>query len=281
MNFKNTFLIIISITLSYSTQQISEKIILDQDTLKFAQAPLQTAKLYEGKLNNLIPGSSALWRGYIGTWEIKNDSLFIIDFIGYADNDTLDYFTFFETRESEIFADWYSGSLEVFKEECEGVQIYFNGLFKKKIVIENGIVSPFESLPIRKIGQPTFDVVFCDNFEDLPDTLSACGKVTAVSPLLIQCGVLCGSGTVKIELELVPNNYPFDKLYLVIPCGPLSESEYLNNSYQVEATKLISDDQKSNCYLSGISNSIDSSGIPFYWLDKGDILEIQEPNSCQ
>jgi len=32
----------------------------------------------------LVSGSTSCWRGYVGTWEIENDKLFLIDFKGHT-----------------------------------------------------------------------------------------------------------------------------------------------------------------------------------------------------
>ena len=45
--------------------------------------------------------TSACWRGYVGTWEIKNDRLYLIGISGK-----------YNLRENTpIFANWYSGTL--------------------------------------------------------------------------------------------------------------------------------------------------------------------------
>jgi hypothetical protein len=50
-----------------------------------------------------IIGSTACWRGYIGTWEIQNEKLYLIDIAG----------CYQMTDSNPIFADWVSGLIRV------------------------------------------------------------------------------------------------------------------------------------------------------------------------
>ena len=53
--------------------------------------------------NNSVISSTACWRGYIGTWEIQNDRLYLIDIVG----------CYQMTDNNPIFADWVSGLMRV------------------------------------------------------------------------------------------------------------------------------------------------------------------------
>ncbi len=77
--------------------------------------------------------STACWRRYIGTWEIKDDRLFLVDIIGI----------FKKTQKELIFADWYSGTLKILKGELlKYIHMEFYSIYEEEIhiVIEKGFV---------------------------------------------------------------------------------------------------------------------------------------------
>lgn len=83
------------------------------------------------KINPVI-GSTACWRGYIGTWEIQNDQLYLVDIAGcYQMIDS-----------NPIFADWVSGLIRVPQgklvySERSGAKIYEQEIYLR---IEQGKV---------------------------------------------------------------------------------------------------------------------------------------------
>jgi len=56
--------------------------------------------------------STALWRGYVGLWEVLDGSLFLIGLVD-CENDPIDPATVFGELRLPILADWYSGRLEI------------------------------------------------------------------------------------------------------------------------------------------------------------------------
>ena len=57
---------------------------------------------------------TALWRGYIGTWEIRDGRLYLIGLSGSLKNGTnVDMAIFFPDYPDRVFAHWYSGKLRV------------------------------------------------------------------------------------------------------------------------------------------------------------------------
>jgi len=98
--------------------------------------------------------SNDCWKGYAGTWEIKNGKLFLISFFGQLDipddySDIVDI-SFLFPKQREVFAYWVTGELRIpqgsiIKESKKGwSSIYESDLLIK---IDNGIV----------IGQRTVD----------------------------------------------------------------------------------------------------------------------------
>lgn len=93
------------------TAQVDENLIFDGNKTSIAfHPPLPSShpgiiKVDNRNSKNVAPiiGSTACCRGYIGTWEIRNDQLYLIDIVGcyqMIDN-------------NPIFADWVSGLMRV------------------------------------------------------------------------------------------------------------------------------------------------------------------------
>lgn len=96
------------------TAQADEILIFDgKETLISSWPPLprqhpgiiQRKEEIDQNIQNLAPiiGSTACWRGYIGTWKIQDEQLYLINLVGcYEMVDT-----------HPIFADWVSGLIRV------------------------------------------------------------------------------------------------------------------------------------------------------------------------
>ena len=57
---------------------------------------------------------TALWRGYLCTWQIKDRKLWLIDLQGILENDeVVSMETFFPGHDGAVLADWYTGCLRV------------------------------------------------------------------------------------------------------------------------------------------------------------------------
>lgn len=58
--------------------------------------------------------SSALWRGYVGTWEIRDDRLYLIKLTGHLKSgDSVTLATLFPDFPERVFAHWSSRTLRV------------------------------------------------------------------------------------------------------------------------------------------------------------------------
>ena len=57
--------------------------------------------------------STALVRGYIGTWKIKNKKLYLVALIGFIENNEKVDFKYLFPNKTEVFADWFSGDIRI------------------------------------------------------------------------------------------------------------------------------------------------------------------------
>lgn len=100
------------------TAQAMEKIFINGREHSMASEPLVSYfKMLKKKPIFIFP-SSACWRGYYGTWEIKDDKLYLIAFEGYTSNlSERKYWEvgmdFIFPNQKIVFAEWFSGEIRV------------------------------------------------------------------------------------------------------------------------------------------------------------------------
>jgi hypothetical protein len=97
------------------TAQIPDFLIYKGDTLSIYANPLESYFDSISRPDSIFDQygyhSTACWRGYIGYWELKNDSLFLIEIHG--DSVKIDLSLIFKDRKTDnkIFADWVDYSI--------------------------------------------------------------------------------------------------------------------------------------------------------------------------
>ena len=123
------------------TAQEHEKLIYEGEESSMAFCPplpendprIKELDEYEIEEDHSSFFTSACWRNYIGTWEIKEGRFYLVDIIG----------RYKIVRESPIFADWFSGVIRI----PRGKMLYyvhmgFGSVYEKElhVKIENGLV---------------------------------------------------------------------------------------------------------------------------------------------
>ena len=113
---------IITVLNGFSTEQIPDLLIIDNDTIYLKSFPLEKLEFKNPpfKYGEYPFSSTACWRGYQAVWTIENDSLFLIAFIRDDSTKTrLDIEKYFrennyeyKKKDGKILADWYSANLE-------------------------------------------------------------------------------------------------------------------------------------------------------------------------
>lgn len=94
----------------YATAQAPDYLIYKGDTLAIYSNPLDSLFAKEGRPDRVFDKygykSTACWRGYIGYWELRNDSLFLVEVRGASTN--IDLSLIFKDRKTDhgVFADW-------------------------------------------------------------------------------------------------------------------------------------------------------------------------------
>tara|TARA_B110000211_G_scaffold66001_1_gene76079 strand:+ start:191 stop:721 length:531 start_codon:yes stop_codon:yes gene_type:complete len=115
------FLFVILIVFSNSsiaTQQIKETFIVAGVSNSIDSNPLETLFTYE-EIHLMLDSKgwcSANWRGYKGTWELKNGELFLNSFVKGACSDNpplIDPVLFFGEKKYPVKAKWFNAKIEV------------------------------------------------------------------------------------------------------------------------------------------------------------------------
>ena len=96
------------------TAQIPERLTYQGKKMAMCTEPLSGYLTISGVKPGFRANCSALWRGYIGTWEVKNGLLYLIGLEGTLhDGRRASLSTVFPRYPSRVIADWYSGTLRI------------------------------------------------------------------------------------------------------------------------------------------------------------------------
>ncbi len=120
------------------TAQIAETLILDGRKFAMCSEPLEYFFRFGGARPDFAERSTALWRGYIGIWEIIDDRLYLIDLRGTLRNGgDASLQTVFPDYPVRVFAHWYSGTLRIPQGQMlEYVHAGYGSIYERDLMIE-------------------------------------------------------------------------------------------------------------------------------------------------
>ena len=103
---------------AWSTAQIPEKILYEGESGSLLTNPLES---YFGKDNprpEFAAPHTACWRGYIGSWEIREDTLYLVDITAWMKDGSgrsvpVEFETLFPGKTKPMKADWFTGTLRI------------------------------------------------------------------------------------------------------------------------------------------------------------------------
>lgn len=96
------------------TAQIPETLHYENKKVALCTEPLNDYFAMGGSYPGFEMSCTALWRGYVGEWEIINDRLYLIGLNGtLEDGSTVTLATLFPAFPDRVFAHWYSGTLRI------------------------------------------------------------------------------------------------------------------------------------------------------------------------
>jgi hypothetical protein len=107
-------------------------------------------------------------------------------------------------------------------------------------------------------------LIFASKDDNLPEEINVRGTITEITFPSAYCGWVRNAGTLKIKLTEQIADYPHQFVYVAAACflDLKGEEKYLGQEVCFTA-KLMRDCRRCP---EVVSNTIDSGGLPFYWL---------------
>lgn len=126
------------------TAQIGERLIYDGREVSMCSQPLDGYFALGGRSPEFESNCTALWRGYVGTWEIVGDRLYIVSLSGtLKDGTDATLETVFPGYPDRVFAHWYTGTLRIPEgKRLEYVHMGYASTYERDrlLKIEKGVV---------------------------------------------------------------------------------------------------------------------------------------------
>ena len=126
------------------TAQFAEVLIYEGEHLSMCSNPLEEYFSRGGMRPEFRSTSTALWRGYVGTWKIIDGRFYLIKLDGeLEDGRDVDLSTVFPEFPTRVFAHWYSGTIRIPQgERIKYVHMGYGSTYEKDLLIdiENGVV---------------------------------------------------------------------------------------------------------------------------------------------
>jgi len=95
------------------TVQTRERLIYKGKLYEVTTLPLEQYLSALPVKPKFYPPSTACWRGYIGTWQIKPDGLYLVDLVYYNESGSIAGTDYFFPGEKEVIARWFSGEIRI------------------------------------------------------------------------------------------------------------------------------------------------------------------------
>ena len=131
------------------TAQVPEVLLYDNQTLSMCTVPLLDYFYLTKNEPKFRVNCTALWRGYIGTWEIVEDRLYLIaiDDAHFEDGKKVTLETLFPGFTNRVFAHWYTGKIRAPKGELINyVHGGFDSTYEQDLIfqIKKGLIIKVE-----------------------------------------------------------------------------------------------------------------------------------------
>ncbi len=197
----------------FSCEQVTDKLIIDRDTVYLKTFPLEELKLekrpftYYGKYD--YP-HSACWRGYCATWKIIEGKLALIEVVKVdSTKEQLDIINYLNNNsyssklvDGYVYADWYTKDLKLYYSNINQWRYEGVCLDKQNTSVEDKKETQIKFLKGVLLEQ---NIRRMDSYH-IGDTLSL--KLTIFPPGLVKNKYL------KIDGEIIENNGQLVKLNL-------------------------------------------------------------------
>lgn len=126
------------------TAQSPERIIYKGKKLFMCTEPLEEYFSKGGLRPSLRRSSTALWRRYVGSWELVDDRLYLTDLDGWLEDGTkVTTAMIFPAFPEKVFAQWYSGQIRIPQGELlRYVHMGYGSTYERDLLLEvrDGVV---------------------------------------------------------------------------------------------------------------------------------------------
>lgn len=126
------------------TAQLEEILHYNGEYLSMCTEPLSAYFAMGGIDPGFEPSSTALWRGYVGSWDIVNDRLYLVGICGtLKGGGEASVSTMFPDFPDRVFAHWYSGTIRIPNgNKLESVHMGYEGINEQDLLLDmkRGIV---------------------------------------------------------------------------------------------------------------------------------------------
>ncbi len=127
------------------TAQFGEGLIYHGSKVTMCTEPLGDYFAFGGERPDFATNCTALWRGYVGTWEVIDDRLYLVSLSGtLRDGTKATLATIFPDYPERAFAHWYSGTLRIPEgKQIEYVHMGYGSTFERDILlkIDKGLIT--------------------------------------------------------------------------------------------------------------------------------------------
>ena len=127
------------------TAQFSERLHYSGEDLPMCTNPLSDYFAMGGVNPGFESNCTALWRGYVGSWEIVDDRLYLIGISGTLEGGVeASLTTMFPDFPDRVFAHWYSGTIRIPQgKQLEYVHMGYGSTYERDVLLDlqRGIVT--------------------------------------------------------------------------------------------------------------------------------------------
>lgn len=120
------------------TAQIAETLHYQGEDLPMCTNPLGAYFAMGGFNPPFESNCTALWRGYVGRWEIVDGRLYLVELSGTLEDGTeASVATIFPDFPDRVFAHWYSGTIRIPQgKQLEYVHMGYGSTFERDLLLE-------------------------------------------------------------------------------------------------------------------------------------------------
>jgi hypothetical protein len=130
------------------TAQIAEKLLYLGERHSMCGTPLAMYFELSGVNPDFDEPSTALWRGYVGSWEVIDDRLYLVGLAGHLNDGTpANLATIFPDYPDRAFAHWYSGKARLPQGKLlKYVHAGYGSIYERDLFLhfENGVLTKTE-----------------------------------------------------------------------------------------------------------------------------------------